>query len=74
MIERLTVFPDGDMEVKYRICVFGGNRRGKGASEVKKKVPTGVDALLITPYPICSRYEFETFSRGKDSVADFPAQ
>ena len=31
-------------------------------------------ALGNTPYPICSRYEFEPFSRGKDSVADFPAQ
>ena len=24
-------------------------------------------ALGNTPYPICSRYEFQTFSKGKDS-------
>ena len=31
-------------------------------------------ALGHTPYPICSRYEFQTFSKSKDSVVDFPAQ
>ena len=31
-------------------------------------------ALGNIPYPICSRYEFQTFSKGKDSVVDFSAQ
>jgi hypothetical protein len=31
-----------------------------------KRVPTGVDTRLITPYPLCSRYEFQTFSKGKN--------
>ena len=33
----------------------------------EKGTSWAADTRLITPYPICSRYEFETFSRGKDS-------
>jgi len=39
MIERLTVFPGGDMEVKYRICVFGGIGEEKKLMKRRKRVP-----------------------------------
>jgi len=32
----------------------------------RKGVPTGADTGLITLYPLGSRYEFQTSSKGKD--------
>ena len=51
LIERIQAYPDRKMEVKFRIG--------------DKTLPPRVDPGN-TPYPFCSRYEFQTSSKGKD--------
>ena len=43
------------------------NQQRQSRMKKRKRVPTGADTHLITPYPLCSRYEFQTSSEGKDA-------
>ena len=53
--ERIQAYPDRKVEVKSRI-----GEKLKGQVGVKFLSPT----CRHTPYPLCSRYEFQTSSKG----------
>ena len=53
LISKIEAYPDRKIVVDFRI------------GEVEKRTH-GDPTSGHTPYPICSRYEFETFSRGKE--------
>ena len=51
LINQITVYANATLEATYNAGYLTNQTR----------------ALDYTPYPICSRYEFQTFGRGKDS-------
>ena len=61
LISKIEAYPDRKIVVDFRI----------GEVEKGTHGDPGAPTSGHTPYPICSRYEFQTFSRDWDAISSY---